>query len=150
MTIKATVNDFIAQKNIALVGISRSGKGFGNIALKELKAKGYAVYPVHPQAEMIEGERCYPSLHALRDKVDGVLIIVPPDETDQVVRDAFTAGIRRVWMQQGAESVQAIRFCKEHGMSVVQGECILMFAEPAMFFHRAHRFVKGLAGQLPR
>src|SRR3989304_1391455 len=100
MISRATVQDFLKQKKIAVVGASRSGKGFGNIALKELKAKGYSVYPVNPNAQTIGGEPCYPSLSALPDKVDGVLIVVPPDETDTVVREAYKAGIRRIWMQQ--------------------------------------------------
>jgi predicted CoA-binding protein len=66
------------------------------------------------------------------------------------VRDAAAAGIRRVWMQQGAESEAAIRFCAENGISAVHGECILMFAEPAAFYHRMHRWVWGLLGKLPR
>jgi len=150
MTTKAAVNEFIAQKKIAVVGVSRGGKGFGNIALKELKAKDHTVYAVHPQADSIEGEKCYPSFSALPEKVDGVLIVVPPAQTEKVVRDAYAAGIRRVWMQQGAESDEAIAFCDEHRLSVVYGECVLMFSEPAQFFHRAHRFVKGVAGQLPK
>ncbi len=91
MTTKAAVNDFIAQEKIAIVGVSRSGKGFGNIALKELKGKGYGVFPVHPNADKIEGEKCYPSLDALPEKMDGVLIVVPPAQTEQVVRDAYAA-----------------------------------------------------------
>jgi predicted CoA-binding protein len=150
MTSKDTVQDFLAQKKIAVVGVSRSGKGFGNSAAAELKAKGYCVYQVNPNAQTIDGEQCYPSLSALPERADSVLIVVPPDETDQVVRDAFKAGIRNVWMQQGAESDAAIRFCKEHEMSVVHGECVLMFAEPAHWFHRTHRFVNGLVGKLPK
>ena len=156
MTTKAAVNDFIAQKNIAVVGVSRGGKKFGNIAFKELKQKGYRVFPIHSHADTLEGEKCYPSLSALPEKMDGVLtkvtsvIVVPPAQTEQVVRDAHAVGIPRVWMQQGAESDAAIAFCREHGMSVVSGECILMFCEPARFYHRAHRWVKGVAGQLPR
>ena len=150
MTSKSLVDEFIAQKKIAIVGVSRGGKGFGNSALKELKTKGHDLYIVHPQAETIDGEKCYPSFTSLPEKTDGVLIVVPPAQTEQVVRDAYAAGIRRVWMQQGAESDAAIAFCEEHRMSVVHGECILMFSEPALFFHRAHWWVKGVVGQLPR
>ena len=57
-----TIQDFIDGKRIALVGMSRSGKKFGNMASKELKERGYQVYPVHPEAEQIDGERCYASL----------------------------------------------------------------------------------------
>ena len=150
MTSKALVADFVAQKKLAIVGVSRGGRKFGNAAFRELKAKGYNLFPVHPQAESIEGERCYPSLAALTEPVDGVLITVPPAETEHVVREAAAAGIKRVWMQQGAGSPQAIRFCEESGMSVVHGECILMFAEPAAWFHRAHRWVWKVLGKLPQ
>jgi len=150
MTRKADVTDFVGQRRLAVVGVSRQGKKFGNYAFRELRSKGYKVFPVHPQAETIEGERCYASLGSLPEPVDGVLIVVPPAQTEQVVREAAVAGIRRVWMQQGAESPAAIKFCQENGISEVHGECILMFSEPAVWFHRAHRWVWKLLGKLPR
>lgn len=150
LTSRAAVEDFISQRKLAVVGVSRSGKKFGNLAFKELKARGYQLSPVHPQAETIHGERCYPSLRALPEPVGGVLVVVPPAETEKVVREAAAAGIKRVWMQQGAESPEAIRFCAENGIAAVHGECILMFAEPAAWYHRAHRWVWKLLGKLPR
>ena len=149
MTTKSTVEDFIAQERLAVVGVSREGKKFGNMAYKELKEKGYKLYPVHPQVEVIEGDICYPSLSDLPEEVDGVLIVLPPSETEKVVVEAYHAGITRVWMQQGAESDAAIRYCEENGISVVHGECVLMFADPTAFHHRAHRWVWGVLGKLP-
>lgn len=150
MTSKAAVSDFFSQRNLAIVGASRKKGKFGNMALKELRAKGYHVFPVHPEAEKIEGEQCYPNLASLPEPVGAVLVVVPPAQTEQVVRDAAAAGIQRVWMQQGAESPAAIQFCKEQGLSEIHGECILMFAEPAGWFHRAHRWVWNLLGKLPQ
>jgi hypothetical protein len=150
MTTKAAVEDFVAQRNLAVVGISRGGKKFGNLAFKALKSKGYRVFPINPKVENIEGERCYPSLESLPEPVGGVLIVVPPAETEKVVREAAASGIRRVWMQQGAESEAAIRFCEENGISAVHGECILMFAQPVVSFHRFHRWIWGVLGKLPR
>jgi len=150
MTSRAVVDDFVSQRKLAVVGVSRKKMKFGNMAFKELRRKGYKLFPVHPHAETIEGERCYPSLAALPEPVDGVLVVVPPAQAEQVVRDAAAAGIRRVWLQQGAGSAAAIRFCEENGISAVHGECILMFAEPAAFYHRAHRWVWKLLGKLPR
>ena len=150
MTTRAVVDDFVSQRKLAVVGVSRHKAKFGNMAFKELRGKGYKLFPVHPHAETIEGERCYPSLAALPEPVGGVLVVVPPAQAEQVVRDAAAAGIRRVWLQQGAESATAIRFCEENGISAVHGECILMFAEPAAFYHRAHRWVWKLLGKLPR
>jgi predicted CoA-binding protein len=150
MATRAEVADFLAQRTLALVGMSRGGKKFGNTVHRDLTAKGYTVLPVHPDATEIGGTRCWPSLLGLPEPVGGVVIVVPPAETERVVADAERAGIRRVWMQQGSESPQAIRFCAEHGIGVVHGECILMFAEPAGFVHRAHRWVQGILGKLPR
>jgi len=150
MTSKAAVADFVSQRKLAVVGVSRKKMKFGNLAFRELKRKGYKLFPVHPRAEQLEGERCSASLAALPEPVDGLLVIVPPAQAEQVVREAAAAGIRRVWLQQGAGSPAAIRFCEDNGISVVHGECILMFAEPAAWYHRAHRWVWGLLGKLPR
>jgi predicted CoA-binding protein len=149
MTRSSAVNDFISQRKLAVVGLSRGGKKFGNFAYRELKSKGYQLFPIHPEAETLEGDRCYRSLSTLPEPVDGVLIVVPPSQTEQVVREAATAGIPRVWMQQGAQSFGAIRFCQDHGISAVYGECILMFAEPLAWWHRAHRLLWKVLGKLP-
>ena len=150
MNTKAAVDDFLAQRSLAVVGVSRGGKKFGNTAYRELKAKGYRLFPVHPEAEALEGNPCYPGLSSLPEHVGGVLVVVPPAQTEQVLRDASAANIPRVWLQQGAESEEAIRFCKEQGISVVAGECILMFAEPLRFYHKPHRWVWKLLGKLPK
>jgi len=147
---KSAVMDFIGQRSLAVVGVSRGGNKFGNTAYRELKAKGYQLVPVHPEAETLEGDRCAKNLASLPAPVGGVLVIVPPQQAEQVVREAAAAGIKRVWLQQGADSPAAIRLAESKGMSVVAGECILMFAEPAGFGHRAHRWIKGLFGGLPR
>jgi len=147
---KSAVIDFIGQRSLAVVGVSRSGKKFGNSAYRELKAKGYQLVPVHPEAEVLEGDRCAKNLASLPTPVGGVLIIVPPQQAEQVVQEAAAAGIKRVWLQQGAESPAAIRLAESKGMSVVSGECILMFAEPVGFGHRAHRWIKGVFGGLPK
>jgi len=144
------VSEFLSQRTLALVGISRQGNKFGNAVCRELKAKGYSVYPVHRQAREIGGERCWPDFASLPQPVGGVVLVVPPAETEKLVREAFQAGIRRIWMQQGAESADAIRFCEQQGISVVHGECILMFAEPTAWFHRIHRGLNRLFGKLPR
>ena len=149
MSSRALVSDFVSRRTLALVGMSRGGKKFGNAAYRELTAKGYTVHVVHPEAETIDGARCWPSLAALPTPVDGVVVVVPPTQTARVVEDARAAGIPRVWMQQGAESPEAIRYCEEHGIAVVHHECILMFAEPLGWFHRAHRGLWRLLGRLP-
>lgn len=143
------VQDFLAQKTLAVAGVSRQGRKFGNVAYRELRARGYRLFPIHPVAAAVEGDRCYPNLAALPEVVGGVLIVLPPKQTEAVVREAAAAGIRRVWMQQGAASAAAIRLCTEHGMQVVHGQCILMFAEPVRSYHRVHRWIWRILGKLP-
>jgi predicted CoA-binding protein len=150
MTSKTLVDEFLSQKTLAVVGVSRNKNKFGNSVFKELKQKGYEVYPVNPKAEQIDGERVYPSLKELPKEVGGVVVVVPPKVTEQIVRDAAEAGIKRVWMQQGAESKEAIRYCEEQGIRTINRECILMFAEPAAFYHKLHRWFWGLFGKLPK
>jgi predicted CoA-binding protein len=149
MTSRAAVEGFLAQSDLAVVGVSRSGKKFGNMVYRELRAKGYHLVPIHPEADELEGDKCYATFQILPTPVGGVVIIVPPEQTEQVVREAAAANIKRVWMQQGAESAEAISFCSDNGIEVVHGECILMFAEPSKFYHRLHRWVWKLSGKLP-
>jgi predicted CoA-binding protein len=148
MTTKTAVDEFLEQRTLAVVGVSRSGKKFGNGASRELRKKGYQVLPVHPEAESIDGEKCYRSLGELPGQVGGLLLVVPPEETEKVVQQASAAGIRHVWMQQGAESEAAIRYCEGQGISVVSGECILMFAQPAGV-HKLHHWFWRVLGKLP-
>lgn len=139
-TEQATIDAFVAEPALALVGLSRSGRKFGNVALRELRAHGYRVYPVHPLATDIDGIRCFRSLAELPERVGGVVISVPPDQAVAAVRNAAAAGIRRVWLQQGAGSPYVVTVCHELGLEAVVNQCILMFASPRGI-HRAHRFI---------
>jgi hypothetical protein len=142
------IKDFIGGKRLALVGVSRGGKKFGNMAMKELKERGYRVYPVHPQAQEVDGERCYPNLGALQGQVDGAWLCVQPAQVVEVLADASAAGIKNVWLQQGSETPLALETAKQLGLNVVSGKCLLMYAEPVRSFHRFHRFAMKLIGQL--
>ena len=150
MTLRSTVEDFLIHRTVAVVGVSRGGKKFGNTIYKELKSKNYTVYPINPNAEKIGNDTCYPNLRSLPEPVEGVVIVVPPEQTEAVMRDVVDVGIPRVWLQQGAESDVAIAYGEKHGVNIVHGECILMFAEPAAFGHRAHRWIWKILGKLPK
>lgn len=144
---RKAIEDFVAQPTLAVVGVSSKGQGFGNMAMKELKTKGYHMIPVHPTAQTLEGERCYPNLTSLPEKPGGLLISVTPSQTEKVVREAHAAGITRIWLQQGAQSPDAIQYCEQNGLSVVHGKCIMMYAKPGGM-HKFHHWVNGLFGVL--
>jgi uncharacterized protein len=139
---------FLDNPSLAVVGVSRSGKGFGNLACRVLRTKGYRVYPVNWSTPTVDGERCYAQLSDLPERVNAALIVVPPAQAVEVVREAAAAGIRHVWLQQGAESAEALTVGAELGLSLVAGECILMFAGPTGI-HRAHRWLRQVTHRLP-
>jgi predicted CoA-binding protein len=147
---KKEVEEFLGCRHLAVVGVSRSGKEFSNTAYRELKQKGYRLVPVNPHADELEGERCYHRVSEIPDRPEGALLITNSSQTESVVRDAAEAGIRRLWIQQGCQSAGALELARQKGLSVVSGECILMFAEPAGSFHRFHRWVWKLLGKLPK
>ena len=149
MNSKKMVEEFLAQKKIAVVGVSRKKTKFGNMIYKELKQKGYQVFAINPHINNYEGDTCYPDLFSIPGKIDAAVINVPPAQTEKVVRDAKQAGINKVWLQQGSQSDEAVNYCEENGIDCVSNECILMFAQPSAFIHRAHKWVWGVLGKLP-
>ena len=150
MVTRQEIDEFLAERSLALVGVSRSGKGFGNAVLKDLTKAGYRVFPIHPEAAELGGVKTYPSFAALPEPVGGVVLVVPPAQSEEVVKDAAAHGITRVWFQQGAESDDAIKYCRDHGMSAVHGQCILMYPKPATsWIHGAHRWVSDALGRTP-
>jgi predicted CoA-binding protein len=142
------IQNFIDCKRIAVVGASRSGKKFGNTIATELKQRGYQVLLVHPEAQEIDGERCYPNLAALQGKVDGVLICVAPRAAGQALREAAQAGIQNIWLQQGAQSPETAALAKELGVHPVAGKCVLMYVPPVKSLHGFHRAFARVFGQL--
>jgi predicted CoA-binding protein len=147
-TSRTSVDEFLAQPALALVGVSRSGTRFGNSALRELLAKGFRIYPLHPAMDVVASVKCYHNFHEMPKDVGGVIVVVPAPEGVAVVRDAAAAGIRRVWLQRGAESPYLIGVCHELGLEVISGECILMFARPTGV-HKVHHWIEGVLHRLP-
>ncbi|MBP1636151.1 MAG: CoA-binding protein [Acidobacteria bacterium] len=150
MVTRQEIDDFVAGRTMALVGISADGKGFGNAAYKELKKRGYRVLPVHPRAGQVQGDACWPSLSALPERVERLLVMVEPGQVPGVIQEAAACGVKQVWLQQGAESPAGLEACRQAGMQVIDRQCILMFAEPVGSLHGFHRWVWQLIGKAPR
>lgn len=143
-----SVQDFINCKNIAVVGVSRNTNKFGNLAYKELKDRGYQVYPVNPAMKEFQGAPCYPDLSQLQGKVDGVLVTVHPDQGLAVLEQASQLGIKNVWVQQQAETPALLESGQKLGLNLVSGKCILMYATPVHGFHGFHRAINKIFGKL--
>jgi uncharacterized protein len=142
------IQNFINGKRVAVLGASRSGKKFGNIAAKELSERGYQVSLVHPEAQTIDGITCYPNLASLQGKIDGVFISVPAKHVEPIFSQASELGMKNVWLQQNAETPELIAKGNELGLNLVYGKCILMYAPPVNSFHGFHRWVMKLFGKL--
>jgi predicted CoA-binding protein len=155
--LEAKVNDFLAQKRIAVVGVSRDEGHHpaANLNYRRLKKKGHEVFAVNPQLQSFDGDPCYPDLRSIPGGVDGVVIITRPEITEQLVRECGQVGIRRVWMHGsmvGGSSVSptAVEYCQEHGITVIGGACPMMFGGGVDVGHACMRWFMKLTGGLPR
>lgn len=144
------IQNFIGNKKVALIGVSRSNAKFGNAILKDLTKRGYQVFPIHSEISNIDGIVCYNSLSGIPDGVENLIISAKPDKAEKIIPEAAKSKIKRIWLQQGSSSENVIRLCKENNIDFVQKRCILMFAEPVDSIHKFHRFIWKIFGQLPK
>jgi len=120
------IADFVGRRTWAVVGVSANPTKFGRRIYQDLRRAGYRVYAVNPHETEILGDRVYPNLAALPERPDVVDLVVPPSVSEMIVKEAAAAGIRRVWMQPGAESQRAIEFCRASGIEVVAHACAMV------------------------
>ena len=125
MTTQDGINGFLAQRSLAVVGVSRNPNKYGNKIFRQLKASGYEVYAINSAASMVDDKPCYPGLADLPVKVGGVVAVVPSEQTRIIAREAMQLGIRHIWMQPGAESDTVVQFCEENELNCISGMCLL-------------------------
>jgi uncharacterized protein len=155
-TLEKKVDDFLAQKRIAVAGVSRnkSHHPVGNLIYERLKNSGHVVFAVNPNMAAFEGDHCYPDLRSIPGGVDGVVIITRPETTAKIVRDCNEAGVSRVWMHSSmtkgsSVSQEAVDFCRQHDISVIAGACPMMFGDGVDFGHACMRLIMKFTGGLP-
>lgn len=138
---KPSIQNFISKKRIAVVGFSRNKTKFGTAAFLELQKRGFEVFAIHPSEKEINGIECYPDLKTVSGKAEAVFISIPPKSVPPVLKEASDAGFKLVWLQQGAESAEAIGYAKELGLELISGKCILMYAPPLTSLHKFHQVI---------
>lgn len=155
-TLEARVDDFLAQKRIAVAGVSRDNDHHpaANLIYRRLKRTGHHVFPVNPNMQTFDGDHCYPDVQSIPNGVDGVVIITRPETTERIVRDCRSAGVRRVWMHRSiakgsSVSAQAVEYCRQHDISAIAGACPMMFGPGVDFGHRCMRWLMKLTAGLP-
>jgi len=155
-TFDAKVSDFLAQRRIAVAGVSRDNSHHpaSNLIYRRLKSTGHDVFAVNPHMQTFDGDRCYPDVQSIPGGVDGVVVVTRPETTARIVRDCNDAGIRRVWMHQSVgrgSSVlpEAVEYCRQHDISVIAGACPMMYGAGVDFGHTCMRWILRLTGGLP-
>jgi len=153
-TLRAAARAFLDSRRIAVTGVSRSAQGHGgNVVYTRLRDRGYEVFAVNPNAQEVEGDRCYADLHGIPGGVDAVVVATRPEEAAATLRECVELGVPLVWMHRafGAGSVDAAaaRSGREQGLTVIEGGCPLMFDPVSDPGHKVIRFVCRFTGALP-
>jgi uncharacterized protein len=152
--IKEAASEFLASKRVAVTGVSRNTKsGHGsNSVYRRLRERGYEVFAVNPNADAVEGDRCFKDLKSIPGGVEAVVIGTRPERADDTMRECADLGIRHVWMHrgpgEGSVSPTATEWGREHGITVIDGGCPCMFGPTADFGHKVMRVV--FAGHVPK
>lgn len=142
------IQDFLAQKRVAMVGVSRNPHEFSRMLFREFAQRGYDVVPVHPGLEEVEGRHCFERAQKIQPPAEAALLLTAPATTEQVVEDCAAAGITRIWMYRAC--TKAIQYCQSRGIELIAGECPLMFFPNARGIHRFHGLLKKITRTYPR
>ncbi len=144
------IQKFLEPRKMAIAGASRNLKKFGGVVFKELRDKGFTLYPINPNAEEIQGIKCYKSVEELPVDVEHLLILTSKEETDSVAQAAIIKGVKMIWIQQKSETPEALKAITEAGIPLIHNKCIMMFASPVKGFHGFHKFLSKTFGAYPK
>lgn len=155
LTLKQAASQFLANKRIAVTGVSRKAQGHGaNVVYQRLRDRGYEVFAINPNAEEVEGDRCYHDLASVPGGVEAVVIGTRPEHADSTMRECADLGVKHVWMHRmfgsGSVSESAVEYGRTHGITVIGGGCPLMFDPTADPGHKFMRLVATGTGKAPR
>jgi predicted CoA-binding protein len=143
-SVKEAAAAFLANNRIAVTGVSRTPKDHGsNTVYKRLRERGYEVFAVNPNADTVEGDPCYQDLKSIPGGVEAVVIGTRPEIAEDTMRECADLDIRQVWMHRGpgagSVSAAATDYGRQHGITVIDGGCPLMFGPTADFSHKMMR-----------
>jgi predicted CoA-binding protein len=153
-TLREAAEEFLAQRRIAVAGVSRDPKQPANLIYRRLRSAGYDVYAVNPNATEVEGDRSYPSIAAIESPLDGVVVVTTPAVAEALAEDCAQAGVPRAWLHRGlgpgSLSDAAVAAFRDRGIAVIPGGCPNMFGATADPGHRCLCAVLTLTGRIPR
>jgi uncharacterized protein len=152
-SIADAASTFLANRRVAVTGVSRHPENHGsNAVYRRLRDRGYEVFAVNPNASEVEGDRSYPDLRSIRGGIQAVVIATRPELAIDTIRECVDLGVKHVWMHRGSGagsvSASAAEYGRQHGITVIDGGCPLMFAPTADIGHRFLRLI--YAGNMPK
>lgn len=112
-------------KTIAVVGLSSNPQKPSYEVAQYLQERGYKIIPVNPNLTEALGEKAYPDVLSIPEPVDVVDIFRPPEAVPEIVEQAIAKGAKVVWMQPGAENLQAAERAMQAGLQVIVGVCMM-------------------------
>ena len=150
MITKKQITEFFNTKEIAISGVSRDPKKFGNHVFKDLIQKDYKIFPINPNTDKIDEEKCYSSILGLPDGINNLIILTPVHKVDESFQEAIKKGIKNIWIQQKVISKSIKDSAKNNNINLIWNKCIFMFAEPVTGPHAFHRWMLKIFGKLPK
>lgn len=153
MTTYKQIEDFLVQKKIAMIGVSRNEKNYTRSLFKELLKRGYEAVPVNPNISEIEGRQCYTRLEEISPIPDAALIFTTSVPLDNLITECVQSGVKHIWVYNGRDKGRLMEhleeYCRSNNVSFISGFCPFMFLSEGGFIHKFHGFVSRLTGNYP-
>jgi predicted CoA-binding protein len=146
MNTRQTIDIFLNDKKLAIAGVSKNPRKFGNIMYRTLKEKGFSVIPVNPKGGMIDNTICIESVAKLGNDIQNLLIVTHKRDTQKVLDEAIAKGIKNIWIQNGCETEKALKMAREMNINLVAKSCFLMYADPRGI-HKFHKTLSAWVGK---
>ena len=111
-------------KTLAIVGLSANWYRPSFFAAKYMQEHGYRIIPVNPAYKEVLGEKCYPSLKDIPEKVDMVDCFRKSEDIEPIAKEAVEIGAKVLWMQLGVTNEAVEKMARAAGLEVVQDRCV--------------------------
>ena len=154
MTRQSDIDKFMANKRIAMVGVSRKKRDFSRILFRAFQKHGYDMVPINPRAKEVEGIAAFEDIGAVEPPPQAALLMTSRKRCEGLLRECAEAGVKWVWLYgfngPSAATKAAETLCEEHGMCLIPGYCPMMFLPKPGPLHGSHRLFLRVIGKLPQ
>ncbi|MCH8873248.1 CoA-binding protein [candidate division KSB1 bacterium] len=112
--------------SIAVIGATDNSSKYGHVIYRDLKQKGFTVYPVNPQRTSVDGDPAFPNVGDIPGKPTMTNFVVPPSTTLKILQQCLDLALMNVWIQPGAESPEVIAFLQQNSFNYIANACIMV------------------------